>query len=130
MSEQKHTQEPMYFSRAKNGRAYIWDANNEPIAILVGDKKDLNARRIVACVNACAGIPTEALEGANTLNEVYQKLAQQRDELLAALKEFLESELTPFPSAEEGREAQDKWADSKAAARNNASFLIAKVESK
>lgn len=27
------------------------------------DEASANARRVIACVNACAGIPTEALEG-------------------------------------------------------------------
>ena len=47
-----------------------------------------NARRIVACVNACAGLPTDTLEtipswssaGVKTLADV----VKQRDELLAA----------------------------------------------
>ena len=49
-----------------------------------------NARRIVACVNACAGLPTDTLEtipswssaGVKTLADV----VKQRDELLAALE--------------------------------------------
>jgi hypothetical protein len=54
-----------------------------------------NARRIVACVNACAGIPTGDLESASVasywqgveLNR--QRLSEQRDELLAALEQAL-----------------------------------------
>lgn len=44
-----------------------------------------NARRIVACVNACAGVSTEALEkqGGNAIHAM-----AQRDELLEALKEL------------------------------------------
>lgn len=41
-------------------------ANDFQIATLMGDVSDINAesnaRRIVACVNACAGIPSEQLE--------------------------------------------------------------------
>lgn len=52
-----------------------------------------NARRIVACVNACAGIPTDTLElvpsferaGIKTIREI----EQQRDELLSALKDVM-----------------------------------------
>jgi hypothetical protein len=51
-----------------------------------------NARRIVACVNACVGISTESLEQIKPLHIVVQDdrraLAQQRDELLAALNGF------------------------------------------
>ena len=47
-----------------------------------------DARRIVACVNACAGLPTEQLESSppgGILNGV-AGLITQRDELLAALE--------------------------------------------
>ena len=49
-----------------------------------------DARRIVACVNACAGLPTEKLESSplgGVLNGVAGLIAQ-RDELLAALEAF------------------------------------------
>lgn len=47
-----------------------------------------NAHRIVACVNACAGIPTETLEcpGGN-IAKVAGSLLKQRNKLLAALEE-------------------------------------------
>lgn len=45
-----------------------------------------NARRIVACVNACEGIPTSQLERATPYDTALFFKAQ-RDELLAALKE-------------------------------------------
>lgn len=57
-----------------------------------------DARRIVACVNACKGISTEELERLcqltpmlfsewlNTPDPVHDKVVQQRDELLAAAK--------------------------------------------
>jgi hypothetical protein len=56
----------------------------------------LNARRIVACVNACAGIDTEYLEAMRNTTILknsegkYKELLQQRDELLAALKGLIE----------------------------------------
>ena len=53
-------------------------------------RQRLNARRIVACVNACAGLPTEQLESSplgGVLNGVAGLIAQ-RDELLAALEAF------------------------------------------
>lgn len=53
------------------------------------------AARIVACVNACEGIPTEVLEntvqrgGAMMYQQERRKTAEhQRDELLAALSEI------------------------------------------
>lgn len=48
-----------------------------------------NARRIVACVNACAGIPTELIEegGFAAVPVItHREVKQQRDKLLAALK--------------------------------------------
>lgn len=50
-----------------------------------------NARRIVACVNACEGISTEYLEkfSATTFND-FKRMKEQRDELLTALEEVLE----------------------------------------
>lgn len=57
-----------------------------------------NARRIVACVNACAGIETDALERLhelypmlfqewlNTPDPVHDMVVEQRDSLLAAAK--------------------------------------------
>lgn len=61
----------------------------------VGDEQKANARRIVACVNALAGVPTEWLEGftlSNIDNVVQEnaRLKQQRDELLAACNTFHE----------------------------------------
>lgn len=53
-------------------------------------KEEISARRIVACVNACAGIPTDKLEAGSleTVKEIFSsaEYKQQRDELLAALK--------------------------------------------
>lgn len=48
------------------------------------DAMGANARRIVACINACEGIPTEALE-CQTKWQLSAELIRQRDELLAAL---------------------------------------------
>ena len=53
---------------------------------------DANARRIVACVNACAGIGTGHLEkyGLPDFAQKISDLVQQRDELLAALEFYAE----------------------------------------
>jgi hypothetical protein len=56
------------------------------------DMREANARRIVACVNACAGISTKVLETLEdkTLNEMYKRqeteYQAQRDRLLTELK--------------------------------------------
>lgn len=49
--------------------------------------KEADARRIVGCVNACESIPTELLESkTQTPRDAFKRIAEQRDELLAALK--------------------------------------------
>lgn len=56
------------------------------------DTKD-NARRIVVCVNACRGLPTDELEQKGLVAAVGTQLLdveQQRDELLAALAAVIE----------------------------------------
>ena len=66
------------------------------------DESIANARRIVACINACAGIPTYQLTAENdnptNLGEVIDAIRDQRDELLAALERFMDSheECTDF----------------------------------
>lgn len=74
-----------------------------------------NARRIVACVNACTGIPTDRLEktaalggikhvleraGDNTLER--DRLLEQRDQLVEALKHARSSMRTFAPRLFEG----------------------------
>ncbi|QDJ96142.1 hypothetical protein KE336_gp29 [Aeromonas phage 4_D05] len=98
----KHTPEPWSTEyRERHDGMYsqeIFDLSGETIAQLawypiklktgVGTNREANARRIVACVNACAGLPTEQLEPSpigGILNGV-AGLITQRDELLAALE--------------------------------------------
>lgn len=48
-----------------------------------------NARRVIACVNACADISTELLESkSNTPRDAFRLLTEQRNELLAALEDI------------------------------------------
>jgi hypothetical protein len=92
MSE--HTKEPWFFSewsdefvpiRTKSGRIVcdVGYADTDQINIF-------NARRIVACVNACAGIPTGMLEAAGQSAVIalrpVDELVAERNALLAALK--------------------------------------------
>lgn len=58
-------------------------------AICQGPDKQANTRRIVACVNACAGISTENLKENLPVKELarrYNAVIRQRDELLAVLE--------------------------------------------
>lgn len=104
----KHTPGPW---SERNGRIFQADRPNLTIANIArafdGDYSSTNARRIVACVNACEGISTDAIETDGSavmgwvraaskllrlrsehdeLQESHQAIKEQRDELLAALR--------------------------------------------
>lgn len=77
-----------------NAICQLWFKTEEPM-----DNQDANAKRIVACVNACAGITNEELadmqryfgkEGRTyyTLVSDMREAQKQRDELLEALIEI------------------------------------------
>ena len=53
-------------------------------------------------------------------------LTADRDRLREALGELLSAEMMPMPPYEAGKEAQDAWADRRAAARNEARAALAK----
>lgn len=99
--EEKHTPEPWACTKAgpvmngySQGDAICSIEHNTLIAGCFSDVRggpevaEYNARRIVACVNACSGLPTEELERIATRAPftAYAELKQQRDELLEALK--------------------------------------------
>lgn len=76
-----HTKEPWGINSTLE---MVCDASGENIK-----STPQNLRRIVACVNACAGIPTADLERVkDEMTPVFELLMQatkQRDELLVAL---------------------------------------------
>lgn len=89
MSE--HTKEPWVAEERNDGQFDIYDhKRGELIADLV---KNEDASRIVACVNACKGIPDDmvshvvafGLQGHNETSAKLIKGREQRDVLLAAL---------------------------------------------
>lgn len=90
MSESKHTAEPWQYHRGQlfvnehEGQLVIGECNTNFPELSVA-----NARRIVACVNSCAGISTENLEDNLPVKELadrYNAVLKQRDELLEALE--------------------------------------------
>ena len=103
MSESKHTPEPWEFGYGQTrefGMCLGIGLNSAPdwhvVAVVspadsVNHADEANARRIVACVNACAGVDTECLEVApiGIFASKYgspgyiDQLEKQRDELLA-----------------------------------------------
>lgn len=103
MSENKHTPEPW---RANELQADIDGRNGEAVAVCYcnddnGDDAIANARRIVACVNSCAGIPTDWLESGTVgclknVRDERDMYLKQRDELLAALDGLLKAHRITF----------------------------------
>lgn len=74
----KHTQEP--WAHAPEGMIVSLAPDTQPEDAVVANIKPKDARRIVTCVNACAGMADPAAEIA--------ELNRQRDELLAALEDI------------------------------------------
>ena len=80
---------PLTFGEGTDREWYIHDADENWVAEAVpngpGEAEEA-ARRIVACVNACAGVPIEVLEAAPSISGVIIGIEAQRDELLAAME--------------------------------------------
>ena len=82
--------------------------------VLYHDNAKEDARRIVACWNACMGLSTEALERLGTLDKarveldvLRARLMSERDELEEALQLMLE-QFTKTPSTLKDSEARIK----------------------
>ena len=91
----EHTPEPWFWSE-KYGEVCFRSKEDDQsygIACPVDLTEEANARRVSACVNACAGLPSEVLERykLGVIGVDYKSTKQQRDELLAALERSLES---------------------------------------
>lgn len=70
-----------------------------------GPDQEANARRIVACVNFCAGISTENLEGNEKLlwlAEQYNAVKSQREALQSVIGELLDRGLFFSSAIESG----------------------------
>lgn len=103
MSDVKHTAEPWKVSLSDNATPHILSGGTYddhlpeqficvmPAEILKNFNSFNNARRIVACVNHCAGIETEKLETSPfsylKMLDHSKEMRAQRDKLLAGLKE-------------------------------------------
>jgi len=94
MSENKHTPEP-WRTDAECGFPQDLHDSKGNLFLRCGSDFDneiygeANARRIVACVNACSGISTDNLEDNLPVKELarrYNEALKQRDELLKALE--------------------------------------------
>jgi hypothetical protein len=96
-----HTKEP--WSAKFEGAITVRDVADNQLAICThmntrtGGRKDANeveanARRIAACVNACAGISTALLEQGSrpAMSAAYLSVKAQRNELLEALQNLVD----------------------------------------
>lgn len=86
----KHTPEPWKVQHPHAGQRGWEIADSSGLNQVSQDVTEANARRIVACVNACRGLPTDELEQKGLVAAVGTQLLdveRQRDELLAALEE-------------------------------------------
>ena len=98
----QHTTEPWVVEKAHDIDAIAWVGQfavlpQDHTTRVVRGNTEGDARRIVACVNACAGIDTESLE-ADGYGDNWAEIAKhrielmgQRDELLVALKDAVET---------------------------------------
>lgn len=89
----------------QEGGVAIFDKDGSAVGVMF---KEEDARRVVACLNACEGISTENLEynlPVKELAQQYNKVIRQRDELLAALEEIVQHTGLGHPIANFARKA-------------------------
>lgn len=89
----KHTAEPWRFQKFSDGEYGVIECENPTnIVATLGNGGESNARRIVACVNACEGSSTEILEslGSDFVAPIVN-LIDQRDRLLDALESIMQN---------------------------------------
>ena len=89
-----HTKEPWILLPVGRDESFIFQQGTTNTIIDHGINTE-TARRIVACVNACAGISTEELE-STSIPVYWQSVAlklertqEQRDELKAAIEQYV-----------------------------------------
>ena len=73
MNKTEHTKEPWNVGENDAAGNFIIEDSRSQIVCIVGDEDQdnaANARRIVACVNACEGISTEQLEQTQHAREL------------------------------------------------------------
>ena len=86
----EHTKEPWVFG--SRGQIIGSAGRGDTVCIMIDEEIiEANSRRIVACVNACAGLSTEDLESGclDVMGKYAMQLEKQRDELLEAIQWLL-----------------------------------------
>ena len=123
----KHTPEPWIAEKAHDIDAIAWVGQfavlpqNHAAQVVRGNTEE-DARRIVACVNACKGFTTEGLQRSQIGTIMYERLEamreaiRQRDELLVALHDAA----TSLETIQLRSFGQDSFLDSKPEMRSYA----------
>lgn len=116
----QHTQGPLIVWPDNNRRFQVGPSTNYTVAQMMQTplhNQEANARRLVACWNACEGLSTEALERLGTLDRARVELDVIRAQAIAQRDELLN----------EMRQAM-RWAGHRDEVRRILSDAIAKVE--
>lgn len=82
----KHTKGPWRYDHEPGYYAELMASDHATVALFAGEPSLANARRIVACVNACEGFSIEELEGADLFKDSIES-GNLINELLEALKQ-------------------------------------------
>lgn len=82
----KHTKGPWRYDHEPGCYAELMASDYATVALFAGEPSLANARRIVACVNACEGFSIEELEGADLFKDSIES-QDLIDGLLEALKQ-------------------------------------------
>lgn len=97
-----HTATPWIYRDIKDVHAIAWVGkfgifNKDGLSSKSWAEPELDAKRIVACVNACKGLETEWLESQWLLEcKRLEDVLLQRDELLTALKRVRDDSQKPI----------------------------------
>jgi hypothetical protein len=91
-----HTKEPWSFHAQGDANEYalVTDGNRWVLSFLQNgeylvSEQEANARRIVACVNACAGIPNAALSQGIVPVHLFSAVCEQRDANRERIKDLV-----------------------------------------
>jgi len=107
-----HAPGPVSYQFADGYCGEIIAANGEVVCAFIDEPSEADARRLVACWNACEGLSTEALERLGTIDRtrverdvLHAQARNQRDILLNAAIEFRRSVWTGDHTAKPVTEA-------------------------
>ena len=88
----KHTKGPWRYDHEPGCYPELMASDYATVALFAGEPSLANARRIVACVNACEGFSIEELEGADLFKDSIES-QDLIDGLLAALRIIVDNSI-------------------------------------